>query len=765
MTFSSDQTPDVPRDDQAHGYQSGDELDIDPARCRDLLVHSRGIVTTGIRQIVGKALSQMSEEMSALATRKVDEQEQRTLLDAASFVSANKARVESAFADIFDQVFDRQLGVAPVVDPAVQADQELALVDDTQIRDKLRRERLVNRTKNKLDSDEVLGIRARYGALIGQDWFDESSHPAAPEFVYEALQRAIDQCGDVAEVRQAMLQAFEPYVTANLNSVYAKANEQLRQQQVLPLIKPRVAISPDNGRAGASATDETQDGLDSLKRPVGAPGEETFILPPAGPARESILQALANQVADGGSQARSSAVRMLSEPRNFANNDSGSEPPDNNLIAALDSLQSDTEAAEDDRGALNKLSATVRGSGSPLDQLTVEIVSLIFDFLYDDPRIPSPVKTQLLRLQVVAVKAALLDRSFFASRQHPMRRLIDRASELSCDPDTDATENSVFVLGLQEIVDVVLAEFDRDLIVFADAVTSLSALEKKETERRATELAQLTATAQQTEEKAMAGDEVRRQLHSRLDDMTPAFVREFIQDWWSEVMIDVRIKEGEAACKEHLEIAEKLIWSVVVNSGTQINRMASVLPAMIAGLNKGLSRLSASAGQHDAFFNELMKWHTKTIMTAKTRHKRSEAPGDEATANVSLGDDGKVQFVALNDDVDAGATPEPAAGNAMIDGLLKGQQLRLQENGAEPIVVKLAWVSPARKLFALSRFPDFARSVSRDDMLSMMQSGKLVRVMSEGTVSRAIKAVGESDESDGPGATNAKRTGQPAAMA
>ena len=734
--------------DEEHGYQSGDELDIDPARRRDLLSHSRGVVTTGIRQIVGKALSQMSEEMSALSTKKIEADEQRSLLEAASFVGSNKAAVEAAFGDIFDQIFDRQLGLEREQEVAEQADQELALVDDSQIRDKLRRERLVNRTKNKLDSDEVLGIRARYGALMGRDWFDETSHPAAPEFIYEALQKAIDKCGDVAEVRAVMLQAFEPYVTANLNAIYAKANEQLRQQDVLPRIKPRVALTPDSGKPTASGQDETEAGIEHLKRPTGAADEETFILPPAGPARDSILQALANQVSEGGAQARSSAVRMLAEPKNFADDSADVEPPDDELIAALDSLQSDTDEIDsDERGRLEQLNEKARGSGSPLDQLTVEIVSLIFDFLYDDPRIPLPVKTQLLRLQVVAVKAALLDRSFFASRQHPMRRLIDRASELSCDPDTDATENSSFVSGLQAIVDQVLAEFDRDLAVFANAVTALGELEENETERRASELAQLTAAAQQTEVKALAGEEVRRLLMSRLDDMTPAFVREFVQDWWSEVMIDVWIKDGEAASQEYLELAEQLIWSVVVSSGTQINKMASVLPKMIAGLNHGLARLSASAGQHDAFFNELMKWHTKTIMSAKTRRKKSEGEASDSSSNVSLGQDGKVQFETLNE-IESSDPDTLVQGSSLIDDLVKGQQMRLTEEGTEPIVIKLAWISPARKLFALSRFPDFARSVSRADMLDMLESGRLVRVSTQGTIDRAIEAVGSSSEDE-----------------
>ncbi|MGB7181832.1 MAG: DUF1631 family protein [Burkholderiaceae bacterium] len=751
---------DLPREenlpDAAHGYRSGEELDIDPARRRDILSHSRGAVVTGVRQVVAKALGQMSEDLSSLATKKVDESEQRVLVEAAAVVGAKKAAVESAFGEHFDKIFDRQLGNNPTQAKAADNDQELALVEDSFIRDKLRRGRLVNRTKNKLDSDEVLGIRARFGALMARDWFEEDAHPAAPEFVYEALQIAIDQAGDVADVRMALLEAFEPYVSANLNSVYAKVNAQLREHQVLPRIKPRVSLTPDSGRNSAGQPAEVEQGMEHLRRATGAPNEETFILPPAGPARNSILQALANQVAEGGVQARHSAVRMLSEPKNFAVGNESEAPPEE-LIAALDSLQGHSdENNEQDQQTLQKITQQARGSGSPLDQLTVEIVSLIFDFLYDDPRIPAPVKTQLLRLQVVAVKAALLDRSFFASRQHPMRRLIDRASELSCDPDTDSNEGSAFVTGISDIVSTVLIEFDRDLSVFDTALERLSRLEDSEVTRRASELADLTTAAQQVEITSLAGENVRRELLSRLDEATPAFVREFIQDWWTEVMVDARVKEGEETTAVYLEIAEQLIWSVVVTRATEINRMALVLPKMIKGLNDGLGRLSTIKGQHDRFFDELMKWHTRSIQTAKARHGKGELNNDDKPSNVRLRRDGRVEFAKFVELPEELSPQESTASASVVDKLTKGQQLKLLEDGEQPIVVKLAWISPARKLFALSRFPDFARSVSRDDMIAMLEAGRLVRNNAEATIDRAIEAVGSAVEEAGAPATAAE---------
>jgi|GEM_PF-1226889 len=744
-----EQTEQESSDDQAHGYQSGDELEIDPARCRDIMTVSRTKLAISVSQVVAKALDQMSEEMTELSTKKVDQEEQQVLVDAAALVDVHKQLVEARFTDEFNRVFDRQIGVVRQ-DATQNADQELALVEDSIMSNKLKIERLVKRTRNKLDSEEVLGIRARFGALLGRDWFDEESQPAAPGYIYEALQNAIEDLGDAAEVRAALLEAFEPYLTANLNSVYAAVNKELAQQNVLPLIKPRVQVNPDNGRGRSSGDESSVEELDTLKRATGAVDEDTFVLPPAGPAREAIIQALANQVADGGALARSSAVKMLAEPKNFATDDGNVAEPDADLIGKLDSLQAKPDAQN--RETIQDLTEQARNDGSPLDQLTVEIVSLIFDFLYDDPRIPVSVKTQLLRLQVVAVKAALLDRSFFASRQHPMRRLIDRASELSCDPDTNSEEGSEFVNGLSEIVDVVLESFDRDLDVFVQAVEKLTELENNEEIRRSEELSELTTEAEQTEALALAQERANNDIDHRVDDETPAFVAEFLQSAWTRVLVNIASTEGENAYEiwdKHLVVAEQLIWSVVASTSSELNKMASVLPKMIGGLNKGIERLPEDErAQYEPFFSELMKWHTKTIGSAKKRKGKSSTASAKSS-NVELQDDGSVKIRKLEEakQKEAENPATIATDGSIIDELVKGQKIELRESDEEPLIVKLSWISPARKLFALSKYPDFARSVPRAEMISMLESGRLVRVVDEDApVGRAISAVSAGEE-------------------
>ncbi len=215
-------------------------------------------------------------------------------------------------------------------------------------------------------------------------------------------------------------------------------------------------------------------------------------LPPAGGAGPNAheVQSILAQLATGSAAARDSVTRMLSNPDTFAVADlpiPSVEPP---VLDALSNLQASaigTTVVSPE--LIADLSERAREKGSPLDQLTVEIVSMVFDYIYADKRLADVVKQQLLRLQVVAIKAALIDRSFFARRQHPMRRLIDRISEVAADPDIDLAPGGPLVKGLEAVVEWVLLNFDQDLAIFDEARERIDGLAADEAARRAERLA------------------------------------------------------------------------------------------------------------------------------------------------------------------------------------------------------------------------------------------------------------------------------------
>ena len=86
-----------------------------------------------------------------------------------------------------------------------------------------------------------------------------------------------------------------------------------------------------------------------------------------------------------------------------------------------------------------------------------------------------------------------------ASHGTPMRRLIDRISELATDPDSNVAADAPLVKELEGLVEWLLGNFDRDLSTFDEALARLEQLATREADRRAERLSQVTREAERQE--------------------------------------------------------------------------------------------------------------------------------------------------------------------------------------------------------------------------------------------------------------------------
>ena len=733
----------------------------DPA----LLQACSAMILDRMSQVVAEALTRISDELTAEALRTELHERRELLLDAVMLVRESRLDIEARFRRSFTEVFQGRMfpGEARATDPAQQPMRELSLMSDDSLSDTLEVGRLAQRAGGTLDPEQVLGIRARLAALIERDWFDEARHPASPDAIFEALRMALAELAPRAEVKTALLDAFEPHVSRSLNGVYEAVNDQLRAHHVLPRLRAQVQTASDvSRRAGAPDTASRSD----TEPAVNASGAAVSMrATPAAGATGGISggtmsgtsqtgaaqtgwsgQAVAQyheamaQAQAGRPAGRRQMAQLLSNPAMFETDEGPLAPVGPPLVAVLTDLQRDHHSGQSPLSGPD-IARHVRAQGTPLDQVTAEIVSLVFDYIYSDRRLPDPIKQQLLRLQVVAVKAALLDRGFFARRQHPIRRLIDRISELGVDPDQDLAAHGALVAGIAVIVDQVIAEFVTDLAVFEQGIAQVNTLGEQQAELRAQRLARAEREAALREAMALAQDEARTELERRMDQDVPAFVQDFLFSSWADVLARARCapdaSAGAQAWSVGLRAAEYLIWSVLPKQSDEIARLAAVLPGLMRGLNRGLDLLELPADARSGFFDALLRTHTRELEAAKKRSGSGSVP--RATA-VRLQADGTVGFApdAAQAARSASKSTAAAAWPASVQGLVRGQRLDLHEDDQRQ-TFKLAWISPARKLFILSRHPDETLTFDAQRMAEMLRAGTMSLSVEPITVERAIR--------------------------
>ena len=64
-----------------------------------------------------------------------------------------------------------------------------------------------------------------------------------------------------------------------------------------------------------------------------------------------------------------------------------------------------------------------------LESMTIELVAMLFDFIFETRDLPDGIKALLARLQIPVLKAAMLDGAFFAKKTHPSRLLVNALAE------------------------------------------------------------------------------------------------------------------------------------------------------------------------------------------------------------------------------------------------------------------------------------------------------------------------------------------------
>jgi hypothetical protein len=160
--------------------------------------------------------------------------------------------------------------------------------------------------------------------------------------------------------------------------------------------------------------------------------------------------------------------------------------------------------------------------------MTIDIIAMLFDNIFEDSHIPSSAKALLGRLQIPTLKVALLDKSFFSSKAHPARRLLDLLAQAAIGVDEGSSRESPALAMIEGVVDRVLAEFETDLALFEEMAQRVAAFieQQKSAEGAIVERSARLIEERERDEIAreVAEQEIGRRLESRAG--VPPAVRE-----------------------------------------------------------------------------------------------------------------------------------------------------------------------------------------------------------------------------------------------
>lgn len=606
-------------------------------------------------------LDKIEESLYDLAEGATDREAQNMYMQARGEAQNKRSAIEVEFRRKFVDGFNRMLGGkrAPKAgfDSLDLENMELSLVAQDDYEENMTASNIAAKLKNAC-GDELQALNQRIGSLMSMPEPDSPDNPMSPQAIVEAFRAACKQIESDLNVRLLVLKQFEQVAGDNVSNVYQDVNKFLIQRNILPIL-PKAAVrrrKPGQERItrGASFGAAEQAGGGSIgdlaAAMQGAAAMGAGDMPSYAVGNEQELIATLQHLMSLNQMMQQTQAGMMAPPMSGAAGAGiataapmGSEAAAPSLASLsgnlgqsfLDALnqlqQGNAIGAMSDVGELD-FNDLINGSGNVLhqikttslasslghlDAMTIDIVAMLFDYIFDDRNLPSAMKAQIGRLQIPVLKVAMLDSKFFARKNHPTRKLLDTLSVAALGwNESDGLDDRLY-RKIAELVNQIVVGFDENIGIFESTLVDLQTFLVEE-ERRA---------AEATEDSAQnLADEERRELVAAMADQAigerltqpelPELIRNFIAQQWRVVLIHVALKTEHAdeAWRSSVQAMDDLVWSVRPKVGVEERlRLVNLLPRLLKQLEQSTQDAGVERQQREAFFAELVQAHASAI--------------------------------------------------------------------------------------------------------------------------------------------------------
>lgn len=486
----------------------------------------------------------------------------------------------------------------------------LQLVDDVTVDVEILSSRLALAMMDKA-AWEFTDLRARMSSLEGRD--ELSSNDALRPHV---VARAALDAWRTAGLALDHWRVIQPVLHAELSLLVEAAYHETNRTLITEGVRPEIDLRPFIRRSDGVNASGLTTGRGSINVYVGAPpagggvvGDETRLmtrmsgLPARSGHAEAVLGRLnklvGRQIPDfaataAQAHASDALVQAITDVQHSLQRRLGTTGRDREPLSTpglLEELQQRKQTLK-------------RAATTPVERATIEIVALLFQSILTEERIPASVRVWFARLQMPVLRVAVSEPDFFATVDHPARKLIDRMG--ACVMGFDQTSRDVgdaLDKEIKRVVQVVEAYPDTGRRVFQTVLTEFEKFlehyfrNENEATRKGVSL------AQQIEQRETLAIQYTIELRKMLNEVpVQEGVRTYLFHVWADVLAMYALKYGVASDQTKLmkRAATDLIWS----AGAKVSReeRAEVirrLPPLLKTLREGMGEAGLAREKQD----------------------------------------------------------------------------------------------------------------------------------------------------------------------
>ena len=709
---------------------------------------------------LGKALThwlngigeEIGEDLFVLADGTRDRLTQTRYLDLRNAVQKNWPELSATFI----RALHSEQPVGGNVSLEISDFAGLELVDDNKLSENI----VVREFSARLAetcNEELYGLDRRVASLLGEVDVDKVENPLGPSFICRALAESCGALANAAEDRVLLLRRIERHLHSAQPAIYREINQYLIDLGVLPEIKRSYRRNPT-----VSNTSPVGHELPSAAQSAAAPLDNSILsvlqrLVEARSATPGTLPAVAAQNSSMSGIGQALAANLPAAPGTLA---SSIDPTalTNAFFASLESFRPGEGNATVNQIQLIRSSDAARQVGH-LEAVTIDIVAMLFDFIFNDKNIANGVKALVGRLQIPVLKVAMLDQTFFANRNHPARRFLDEISGIALRWGGDIDQSDSFYLALAALIERIQDEFEGDVDIFGRALDELATFVSKH-EREEESTTKIAAdVAARREREAGAWEKANEVVRLAVLKPMPGIVADFFREQWTEVLQRIAGRQDfdAAAWQDAVQLMNDLTDSVVPKKNTD-ERIALVrsLPNLLSRVNRGLDMINGDKSLRRPFFDALVDLHTAALksdtptVVAPPVETPAPVPAPVIGASAGEGDMIVTRSIANGIEVEevtlVGAKPawraDDRAVARQVAELKRGDWVEFIQEDGSSTRERLTWTSPQRHLMVFSNHRAAkAISISPDALARKIREGQAAIVSDESLFERAISGV------------------------
>lgn len=755
--------------DKSRNVLSAVEVLVVLNACRDQLITAVDLVWNERRDKIEDDLLDFADRSPLLDTRNL-------YYAAQSLLRNRNESLSTAIRQQFVQQFDMQVRGEPQAEKLdVGVDLDLALINEDAFEESLALSKASTRMQSS-SVEELAALDQRMAALMHQSHSKSSINPLAPKLICDAFLEACKAINATARMRLVLLQHFDTHIAPMMPEIYRGLNQYLVDKGVLPNIKIG-AIAPrerHQSPAPAVAAPSIADGAATAVSPVGGgeDGADVFAL-----LQQLFMKQFGHQ--PSGSVGMSSVGGQVWPMSGVSGGVGGGAAATlgggllsaslHDRIASLTTLQRGQYTGVINAGfdpALIQAGSTnvlrdIRDAGlvqvdNQADGLTIDIVAMLFDYVFDDKDIPAELKALIGRLQIPVLKVALLDKQFFSKKSHPARRLLDEIAAVSVGWTQQGASNAALFDKIEFIVQSVLNDYTDDAEIFERLLLDLQEFVASNEAAAQSSVAETTAIIETAERAQLAQAVVRDEIAKALavSEGLPEVIVEFVQTIWQQVLTHVYLQQVElgAAWYDALQTMQNLIWSVTpkLNNDDRL-KLVAMLPTLLNQLRDGMSFLNIETERRDAIFAGLVACHAVAVKAGL--QAKSEPVHDEemvkAIEAAQLDVPEILPEIAALDEVVVSMDAEFSASAAIDEEdefteqarcLKKGEWLSFDNPNGATRDARLSWVSGLRGMYLFTNKQGLdAMTIALPRLAARLRAGEARVIKSNSLTERAVE--------------------------